>query len=210
MEKLTALIAKTHDILIASIYNWFKKYQVQEVRFNTEHFIGARLYLRNCNNNEKDLCIEYESVHSASRVSDILEVLTINELWEIILFLDTSSPDKCIEYTDNLDKSPIFISYKESNTEETREVPKWIYDKLKELGMLGDEVRKYNVGNSNYSKHFIQPWPIWQDWNLNSWDADIVKRTLRTKEGTSRKEDYEKIIHICKERIRQIDNGTAN
>lgn len=210
MEKLTALIAKTHDILIASIYNWFKKYQVQEEHLTTEHFIDARLYLRNCNNNEKDLCIEYQSVHYPSKVSSILEVLTINELWEIILFLDTLDSNKPIEYTDNLGKFPIFIGYKQSGTEETREVPKGIYDKLEKLGMLGDDVHKDNVGNSNYSKHFIQPWHIWQDWNLNPWDADIIKRTLRTKEGTSRKEDYEKIIHICQERIRQIDNGSAN
>jgi hypothetical protein len=32
-----------------------------------------------------------------------------------------------------------------------------------------------------------------------------VKRILRTKQGDSRRLDYEKIIHICEERIRQID-----
>ena len=36
-------------------------------------------------------------------------------------------------------------------------------------------------------------------------DAEIVKRILRTKQGDSRRLDYEKIIHICQERIRQID-----
>ena len=40
---------------------------------------------------------------------------------------------------------------------------------------------------------------------LNPWDADIVKRVLRTKKTDGRRLDYEKIIHICKERIRQID-----
>lgn len=58
---------------------------------------------------------------------------------------------------------------------------------------------------SDYSKHLIQPWHIWQCYNLNPWDADIIKRVLRTKQGDSRKMDYEKIIHICQERIRQID-----
>jgi len=65
-------------------------------------------------------------------------------------------------------------------------------------------IREKNVGKSNYAQHKIQPWDIWLDWDLNPWDADIVKRTLRTKEGESRVMDYQKIIHICEERIRQI------
>ncbi|WAX10490.1 hypothetical protein BV200P1_00039 [Phocaeicola phage BV200P1] len=68
-----------------------------------------------------------------------------------------------------------------------------------------EDVRSYNVGASDYAKHKIQPWSIWLEYNLNPWDADIVKRVLRTKETDGRRLDYEKIIHICKERIRQID-----
>lgn len=77
---------------------------------------------------------------------------------------------------------------------------------LKYLGIIDDsDVRSDNVGASNYSKHIIQPWSIWLDWNLNPWDADIIKRVLRTKEGDSRIMDYKKIIHICEERIRQLE-----
>lgn len=85
-----------------------------------------------------------------------------------------------------------------------------IYQKLKELGMLGEEEHSFNVGASDYSKHFIQPWMIWQEYNLNAWDADIVKRVLRTKETDSRVSDYEKIIHICRERIRQLTLKNQN
>ena len=67
-----------------------------------------------------------------------------------------------------------------------------------------EDVRSYNIGESNYSKHKIQPWDIWEEYELNPWDADIVKRVLRTKKGNDRVMDYEKIIHICKERIRQL------
>ena len=66
-------------------------------------------------------------------------------------------------------------------------------------------VRDYNVGKSDYAKHKIQPWDIILEYRLNYWDGDIIKRVLRTKEGESRRLDYEKIIHICNERIRQID-----
>ena len=72
---------------------------------------------------------------------------------------------------------------------------------------MTEDVRSYNVGASNYSKNKIQPWDIWIAYKLNPWDADIIKRILRTKETDSRKLEYEKIIHICKERIRHIDEG---
>lgn len=91
------------------------------------------------------------------------------------------------------------------------EITKELYDKLNELGMLPNEVRESNIGKSDYSKHIIQPWSIWKDYNLNPWDADIVKRVLRTKEESGMSEDearimdYEKIKHICDERIRQIN-----
>ena len=88
-----------------------------------------------------------------------------------------------------------------------KEISDELYSKLEVLGIVGDDTssREYNVGSSNYSEHTIQPWSIWIDWNLNPWDADIIKRVLRTKLNSSRKEDYRKIIHICEERIRQLD-----
>ena len=66
--------------------------------------------------------------------------------------------------------------------------------------------REHNVGESDYAKHKIQPWDIWLEYRLNPWDADIIKRVLRRKPG-QRRLDYEKIKHICDERIRQIDEG---
>lgn len=76
-----------------------------------------------------------------------------------------------------------------------------------------ESIREYNIGNSDYSKHKIQPWDIWMEYHLNPWDADIIKRVLRTKHETglsmneSRILDYEKIIHICTERIRQLKDN---
>lgn len=85
-----------------------------------------------------------------------------------------------------------------------------LYKELRKLGIIHDckdevDIRSFNVGNSNYSKHIIQPWSIWLDYpELTSWDHDIIKRVLRTKKGETRTMDYEKIIHDCNERIRQI------
>ena len=84
-----------------------------------------------------------------------------------------------------------------------------LYNRLKYLGILeGGKVRNHNVGASNYSsnEHLIQPWTLWLDYpNLTPFDHDILKRVLREKATDSRKLDYQKIIHICEERIRQIN-----
>lgn len=94
-------------------------------------------------------------------------------------------------------------------------IPLELYNNFNKLGLIPNDVREANVGKSNYAKHTIQPWSIWIDYDLNPWDADIVKRILRTKEeeGISLKEsrlmDYEKIIHICQERMRQLNNETS-
>ena len=91
-----------------------------------------------------------------------------------------------------------------------------LYQKLKYLGIIhnevnGIDVRSNNIGASNYSKHVIQPWSIWLDYpELTSWDHDIIKRILRTKKGDARRLDYEKIIHICGERIRQLEFEQEN
>ena len=106
------------------------------------------------------------------------------------------------------------INYCQSELNYTS-IPLELYNNLNKLGLIPNDVREANVGKSNYAKHIIQPWSIWIDYDLNPWDADIVKRILRTKEeeGMSLKEsrlmDYEKIIHICKERIRQLNNGSS-
>lgn len=89
-----------------------------------------------------------------------------------------------------------------------------LYNKLEYLGIINsDNTRNHNIGNSNYSDHIIQPWSIWIDYNLSGFDCDIIKRVLRTKKDEPRIMDYKKIIHICNERIRQlelIDNGSIN
>ena len=92
-------------------------------------------------------------------------------------------------------------------------IPVDLYERFNRLGLIPSDVRSGNIGASNYSEYTIQPWSIWIDYNLNPWDADIVKRVLRTKDepgmspAKARILDYQKMIHICKERIRQIELG---
>lgn len=72
---------------------------------------------------------------------------------------------------------------------------------------MEENIRSYNVGGSDYAKHEIQPWDIWE-YIADPWRADIVKRILRTKKCSlwdrcfhpdtcdSRLNDYKKIRHI--------------
>lgn len=93
-----------------------------------------------------------------------------------------------------------------------KEISDELYDKLEYLGIIDSSgVRNHNIGKSNYSKHIISAWTVWLDYpELTAWDLDILKRNLRTKEeeGMTPEEarimDYEKIKHICDERIRQL------
>lgn len=103
-----------------------------------------------------------------------------------------------------------------NNTQETVAIDKRLYRRLQYLGLIpdGSGVRDHNEGNSDYNngKHIITPWSVWLDYpELTSWDDDIIKRILRTKEDAGytpvqqRILDYKKIKHICDERIRQLE-----
>jgi hypothetical protein len=67
--------------------------------------------------------------------------------------------------------------------------------------------RKINIGASDYATKAIQPWDIWKEYNLDPWEADIIKRVLRHKKGESRREDFRKIGHICQEIEHQFETG---
>lgn len=127
--------------------------------------------------------------------------------------IDTNNNVSCIDrrFTESYNVKFIteLINHKEDVKLTTITINVKLYNKLKYLGILGNsKVRTYNVGASNYSsnEHVIQPWTLWLDYpNLTPFDHDILKRVLREKFTDSRKLDYQKIIHICEERIRQID-----
>lgn len=137
----------------------------------------------------------------------------------------SSKENPFIEFTnqydvgvDNNDFTPISIEQAVKKATQNKLDSSCMYNKsdileyLIKIGVYPSDsgVRNSNIGESNYSEKVIQPWSVWQDWQLNPWDADIVKRIARTKVinnktlEESRIEDYQKIIHICQERIRQL------
>jgi len=90
-----------------------------------------------------------------------------------------------------------------------KQVADEVFNKLLLLGIIDEngetpDNRQFNVGESNYSDSFIQPWSYIQDHNMDYLHGDIIKRITRSKPNEERK-DLLKIKHICDEIIRQID-----
>lgn len=121
---------------------------------------------------------------------------------------DTQAEDIFLDNTEDI-KEKMLKDYDKFFT-----LNEYTIKKLIEFGVLKTDIhscRDNHVGKSDYSHKIIQPWTLWMEYKLNAWDADIVKRILRTKEEAgmspeeARKMDYEKIIHDNQERIRQLD-----
>lgn len=140
-----------------------------------------------------------DAYRNLQRAIELLEeeLMPIEKVPEEIISIAHSSYLEEVEYETN---------------EPTVPVDKKLYTKLQYLGIIpdGSGVRSYNKGCSNYSEHIIQPWSIILDWGLDYWDGDIIKRVLRTKKGESKELDYQKIIHICEEKLRQIELKDEN
>ena len=139
---------------------------------------------------------KYESIEEVCEKCDLKDLCKINQ----------DAPTLC-DYLDIARYSDynFRLATADEKQDNANTIPDELYDRLQKLGIIPNEVRDMNVGASDYSKHLIQPWAIWQEYQLNPWDADIIKRVLRHKATDTRKMDYEKIIHICQERIRQLE-----
>lgn len=77
-------------------------------------------------------------------------------------------------------------------------------DKHEELPKEQPEsnANSHNIGNSDYSKHSIQPWDIVVMYGLNFFEGNILKYLLRKK--GDRLEDLEKIKHYAEKYIEVV------
>ena len=57
------------------------------------------------------------------------------------------------------------------------------------------DVTSKQVGGNHYKKHTIQPWDIWEAYDMNGWEASALKYLLRYKDKGKPIEDLEKCIH---------------
>lgn len=130
------------------------------------------------------------------------------------MFLETFSyTEISMEEATKLGEYDSSKDLKKSELEGEVSIPKALYVELEYLGIIDSSgVRENNVGKSDYRYQLIQPWALWLAYpNLTAFDKDILKRVLRTKREANmtpteaRILDYEKIIHTCQERIRQLN-----
>ena len=74
-------------------------------------------------------------------------------------------------------------------------------------------VFKQQIGGDHYKKHTIQPWHIWEDYNMNPWQANALKYLLRYNDKDKPLEDLYKCMHnvqylIAKEERRLMAEET--
>ena len=58
-----------------------------------------------------------------------------------------------------------------------------------------EDVMSLQYGGNHYKEYKIQPWEIWEAYNLNGWEASALKYLLRYKDKGKPIEDLYKCMH---------------
>ncbi len=62
-------------------------------------------------------------------------------------------------------------------------------------------VRHGQVGGDHYRIHKIQPWDIWEEYNLDPWRANTLKYLLRAGDKGPAVQDLKKALHYLQKCI---------
>jgi hypothetical protein len=76
-----------------------------------------------------------------------------------------------------------------------------------------NQVMETQYGGNHYKERAIQPWEIWEAYDLNGWEASALKYLLRYKDKGKALEDLYKCMHnvqylIAKEERRLMAEET--
>jgi hypothetical protein len=76
-----------------------------------------------------------------------------------------------------------------------------------------EQVMSLQYGGNHYKERKIQPWEIWEAYDLNGWEASALKYLLRYKDKGKALEDLYKCLHnvqylIAKEERRLMAEET--
>lgn len=74
---------------------------------------------------------------------------------------------------------------------------------------MTEKWRDMQVDGDHYRKHKIQPWDIREEYDLNSWEADILSYLLRRKPGVPRIKDLQKARHCLDYLIEREEKRAA-
>jgi len=78
-----------------------------------------------------------------------------------------------------------------------------------------DEVMNTQYGGNHYKDRKIQPWEVWEAYDMNGWEASALKYLLRYKDKGKPLEDLYKCRHnieylIAKEERKQLVSRSPN
>lgn len=79
-------------------------------------------------------------------------------------------------------------------------------------GPVGNgSARLDQVGGTHYAKHKIQPWDVWDEYDLDRYTANAVKYLLRggDKPGNTRLQDLKKARHYLDKAIEMEEGGNG-
>jgi hypothetical protein len=85
-----------------------------------------------------------------------------------------------------------------------------VREKLAQAGIGNGSARLGQVGGEHYKKHKIQPWDVWDEYDLDRYTANAVKYLLRggDKPGNTRLQDLRKARHYLDKAI-EMEEGSG-
>jgi hypothetical protein len=81
--------------------------------------------------------------------------------------------------------------------------------------MKYEQVMDIQYGGNHYKERAVQPWEVWEAYDMNGWEASALKYLLRYKDKGKPLEDLYKCLHniqylIAREERKEVSKQTAN
>lgn len=81
--------------------------------------------------------------------------------------------------------------------------------------MKYEQVMDTQYGGNHYKERSVQPWEVWEAYDMNGWEASALKYLLRYKDKGKPLEDLYKCMHniqylIAREERKQVSKQEAD
>ena len=81
--------------------------------------------------------------------------------------------------------------------------------------MKYEQVMDIQYGGNHYKERSVQPWEVWEAYDMNGWEASALKYLLRYKDKGKPLEDLYKCMHniqylIAREERKQVSKQDTN
>lgn len=73
-----------------------------------------------------------------------------------------------------------------------------------------DDVMDTQIGGNHYKERAIQPWEVWEAYDMNGWEASALKYLLRYKDKGKPVEDLHKCMHNIQYLIAKHERAMIN